>query len=358
MKKYFIFLFLFFLIGMSSCSTLAVESGREIIVTDTLQREVKFNRPPSRIVISGRQTPMITHFFYLFESAGEKIYAIENRSQTTEAFIKLIDAGIQDKYKIEMGASAEQIIPLKPDVVVMKTIMRDSVGLQLEDLDVPVIYVDFESIDDIYRDIENIALLLDEETRGEEIIENYKKMKADIDKRIKVKTEKYTPSVLILQSDQEDQIITFSVPSINWLQTAMVKDLGAKPVWEGTVLGSGWSDVNLEQIAAWDADIIFLINYKGNAPLIMEEIMENDIWQQLNAVKNRKIYPFIFDFLSWDQPDPRWILAYSWMANRIYPDLVPSDYVQQNINDFFTQFFMIDDNQFFIEMNKRLASYF
>jgi iron complex transport system substrate-binding protein len=358
MKKLTFLLLLISMVMIQSCSPMALESAGEIRVVDALDREIIFDQPPSRIVISGRQTPMLTHFFYLFDSADEKILAIENRSQSTEEFISLIDDQIGDKYLIERGASAEQITPLNPDAVVMKTGMRESVGLLLEELGTPVIYVDFESIDDTYRDLGVIASLLDEEGRGVEIINQYRNMKSKIDNRIDTETDQVQASILMLQSVKDDQVITFSVPSKDWLQTAMVTELGGNPVWAGSVSGGGWAEVNLEQIAAWDADIIFLVNYQGNAPEILDEIYKNEIWQQLKAVRNGNIYPFIFDFLSWDQPDPRFILAYAWMANRIYPEMVDSELVYQQINQFFADFFNIEDNQFYIGMQERIEVYF
>ena len=222
MRKTIFTMLLISIVILQSCSPLAQEPVSEIKIVDALGREINFERPPSRIVISGRQTPMLTHFFYLFDSANEKILAIENRSQSTEAFISLIDDQIGDKYLIERGASAEQITPLNPDAVVMKTGMRESVGLLLEELSIPVIYVDFESIDDTYRDLGVIASLLDEEVRGTEIVNSYKDMKRFIDDRIDTENDQVGPSVLILQSVKDGQVITFSVPSEDWLQTAMV----------------------------------------------------------------------------------------------------------------------------------------
>ena len=358
MNKKIVFTLIISIFVFQSCSPFSPSSAGEIKIIDALEREITFDRPPSRIVISGRQTPMLTHFFYLFESAGEKILAIENRSQSTEAFICLIDDQIGEKYLIERGASAEQITPLNPDAVVMKTGMRESVGLLLEELGIPVVYVDFESIEDTYRDLEIIASLLDEKDMGAEIINQYRQMKTKIDDLIESEKKPVSPSVLILQTEKDELSITYSVPSEDWLQTALVRELGANPVWAGSISGGGWSEVNLEQIAAWDADLILLVNYQGKAPEILGEIDENEIWQQFKAAMNGNIYPFIYDFLSWDQPDPRWILAYAWMANRIYPDRVDSGLVRQQIDQFFNAFFNIEDIMFYSDMNERIGIYF
>ncbi len=357
MKKIIIRILIITIFSLTACLPGLTNTSGSITITDALNREVIFERSPERIVIAGRQTPMLTHFFYLFETADEKIAAIENRTQSTEQFIGLIDDQIESKYLLERGATAEQITPLNPDTVVLKTIMRESVGLQLENLGIPVVYVEFESIDNIFRDVKILAALLNEQSRGEEIINKYREMKTEIDSMISENSHQPNISVLILQSEKEDQLTTFSVPSANWLQTAMIESLGAYPIWKKAAQTGGWMDVNLEQIAFWDPDIIFLVNYQGKAPEILKDILNNEVWQQLSAVKNDRTHPFIYDFISWDQPDPRWILAYSWMANKIYPDLVDSVHVQQDIDRFFIEFFRITNNQFTMEMNSRLSEY-
>ena len=357
MKNIYIFLLLFSLL-LASCAPLANPKSDPITILDALGREVLIESAPTRIVIAGRQTPMLTHFFYLFENAGDKILAIENRTQTTEEFIKQIDKGIGEKYLLERGATAEQIVPLNPDVVLIKSAMRETVGLQLEEIGVPVVYVDFESIDDIYRDINIIAGLLADQERGDWLINEYQKMVAEIENKIKSKDERVKPAVLLLQVENEDQTYVFKVPASDWLQTNLIERVGAFPVWKDQIQGGGWSEVNIEQIASWNPDYFFIVNYNGQAPHIIAEIQDDEIWSQLSAVKNDHIYPFIYDFISWDQPDPRWILAYAWLANRLYPDSHPAISVQQQIEYFFSSFYFIEDQQLLSDMKNRLNEFF
>ena len=41
----------------------------------------------------------------------------------------------------------------------------------------------------------------------------------------------------------------------------MVEIAGGEPVWADASLGQGWTQVTLEQIAAWDADQIYVASY-------------------------------------------------------------------------------------------------
>lgn len=354
MKKFPLILLLVCIL-LISCNLNPNSGEASAIIKDALGRDVSIKLNPDRIIIAGRQTPMLTHFFYMFETAGEKIAAIENRNQSSEDFISLFDPSIQEKYLLERGASVEQISPFKPDVVVLKSAMRESVGQKLEEINIPVVYVDFESVDDVYRDLMIIAQILGEKERGEFLVNEYKRTYAETNSLL---TSVVKPTVLLLQVDQKDQSLIFSVPDSNWLQTDLVERVNATPVWKGQIQGGGWSEINAEQIALWDPDFIFVINYQGNAPNIIQQLKSDSLWVQLDAVKNDQIFPFIYDYISWDQPDPRWVLGYTWMAFRLYPSVIPEELVRNQIEEFFNNFYFIEDAEILEQMKDRLSTYF
>ena len=318
----------------SSCTGIVSTSNSSKTVIDALGRQVKLNNAPSRIVIVGKQAPMLTNFLYLFDSADQKLVGLEKRSQSTEDYLKLVDESIEKKYLLEKGASAEQIVPLNPDVVILKSSMRDTIGKPMEDLSIPVVYVEFENVEQIYRDIRIFADVLNEKNRGEDIISYYQDLYQQIQKEAAKTEASKKPSVLILQAVSADQKYVFSVPAANWLQTDLIEKSGGTPVWKDANLAGGWTEINMEQISNWDPDLIYIVNYQGNAPEIVNTLKSDAIWQNLKAVKENRIYPFIYDYLSWDQPDPRWILGYGWMAYRQNPQNISSIEIQALINKF------------------------
>jgi len=334
-----------FVILLSGCVQTLEQSNTGISVIDAAGREITFSKFPEKIVIAGKQTPMLANFFYLFESASNKIYAIEKRSQSSDQFLELIDPEIKSKYILEKEAGAEQISPLNPDVVVLKLAMRDTIGKQLEKIGIPVVYVEFESIEQIYRDIRIIAVLLGEAQRGEEINQEYENFFNHVAKRIK-NVDTSNPSVLMVQMVNDGRNLTFSVPPESWLQTNLVEQAEGIPVWSKSSVGSGWNNINFEQILVWDPEHIFVINYQGEAYDLVKETMDNEIWQNLSAVKNQKIQPFPFDFISWDQPDPRWILGYVWIGNQLFPEKISDGELMKTIKDFYHFFYQMDENTY------------
>ena len=104
--------------------------------------------------------------------------------------------------------------------------------------------------------------------------------------------------------------------------------------------------VNLEQIAAWDADKIFIIDYKGDSAQVVERLRADPQWQALKAVKDGEIYGFPADVFSWDQPDPRWILGLTWLAARVHPDRFADMEVGQEAAQFFQEMYGMNPASF------------
>ena len=340
MKKIIILTFIFglALVGCSSNQT-AVE---DIIITDALLREVALPQFPEKIVIAGKQTPMLANFFYLFPSATGRILAIENRSQSSDHFLELVDSEYENKLILNKGAGVEQIAPLAPDLVVLKTSMKDVIGNQIEEVGIPVVYVSFESVDEIYNDLQIIGNLLNEEETAEKVFRRYKNVVEDI--RQSIQQGPSEDDVLIIQAADDDQKFAFKVPPRNWLQTWMVNDLKAAPVWTDAASGEGWVEVNIEQIIAWEPKIVFVINYQGKSIEIVESLRQNDVWQAFLDKNESQIFPFPYDFSSWDQPDPRWILGYSWMAYKLYPDQFEKDFIPNLTKDFYLDLYRLDES--------------
>lgn len=109
--------------------------------------------------------------------------------------------------------------------------------------------------------------------------------------------------MLLLYYSDKDGEVAFNVPPMPWIQTIMVEDAGGTPVWAEANPGGGWAKVSLEQVAAWDADVVLLVSYFRSPEEVVAELQANPQWQQLSAVQNDRLYAFPGDFYSWDQPD-------------------------------------------------------
>ena len=297
---------------------------------------------PQKIVIAGKQTPMLVDFFYLFPDQQQKIVGFEKRLQTVQDFLQIIDPQAESKMNIEKDAGPEQIAPLEPDLVILKTVMQKNLGESLELLGIPVLYVDFENPEQIARDITNMGNVLDQKERAEELNNLFSLWIDDIVSKTRDFSELERPKVLILQASERGAEIAFDVPPASWLQTQVVELAGGIPVWLEAAQTGGWATVGLEQIAAWDADKIIIINYTGNSQENVEEIKRDPTWNNIKAVQKGQIYGFPGDFISWDQPDPRWILGLKWMASILHPDVFKFGIGE--IKEFYVNFYSLKED--------------
>jgi iron complex transport system substrate-binding protein len=313
-----------------------------VTVTDTLGREVTFEKLPKRVVVAGKATALLVNTLYMFPEAASRVVAIENRSQNPDAFISLVDPTYTDKLVLEKNAAAEAIAPSRPDVVILKSSMKENLGDSLEAIGIKVIYLDLETPDAFYKDVQTIGAMFGNSPRAEEIIAFYQERVSAVTDALKDLSAEEKTGVLLLQHSVEDNVISYEVPPATWLQTILVETAGGTPIWKDENVGDGWQTVTLDQIAAWNPYAIAIIDYTGGAVEAVAEIKADPTWQQLDAVKNNRVGAFPMDYLSWDQPDPRWILGLQWLAYINHSEKFPTFDLQSEVLGFYESLYGLD----------------
>jgi len=319
--------------------TPAVAEGIGITVTDALGRAVVLPAAPQRIVITGRALFMIADAAYLFPGAAERIVGLGDASQGSRNFIQLIDPNYAQKQTLDRDAGAEQIAALQPDLVLLKSYLAESVGAPIEALGIPVVYIDFETPEQYVRDLAILGKVFGDEARAAEVIAFYQSKVEAITQAVQ---DAARPRVLMLYYNDRDGNVAFNVPPLSWMQTQMVQMAGGQPVWADANPGRGWTQVTLEQIAAWDADQIFMISYFKNPGEVVSDLKADPNWQAIRAVKEGRLYAFPGDLYSWDQPDPRWLLGLTWLAGKLHPDLFPDLDITAAAKEFYATLYGLD----------------
>lgn len=333
-------------------------SSEGVTMIDALGREVQFATPPQRVALAGKGSVLVFDALYLFPQAEARLVTLGQGAQSKENFIAVIDPDYTSKPILPPDVSPEQLLALKPDVVVLKSYLSETLGKPLESVGVAVVYVDFETPDQYWRDIRNIGQLFNNAARAEEIVSYYQTRMDQIDQSLAGVGDSQKPRVLLLYYSEKDGQVAFNVPPVSWLQTLLVKMAGGLPVWTDIQLEKGWTKVNLEQIATWDADQIYIINYAGDVDKTVAELKASSEWQQLRAVKEGKLYAFAKDFVSWDQPTPRWILGLQWLASKTHPELFGNLDMQQEIRSFYDTMYGLDDKAYQEHIQPRLKGSF
>jgi iron complex transport system substrate-binding protein len=322
----------------------AVPTQSAVVVVDALGREVTLAKPPTRIVITGKGLILTLDGAYMFAEAPSRIVALGTADQGSGNFVSLIDPNFDKKVILQTDAGAEQIAAVQPDLVILKSYLSETVGKPLEALKIPVVYLDLETPEQYTRDLAILGMVFQNEARAKELADFYINKVNAIQTTLKDVKEK--PSVLLLYYNDKDGAVAFNVPPMSWIQTQMVELAGGKPVWGSANPGKGWTVVTLEQIAAWDADQIYIISYQKNSAQIAATLRTDPQWQALRAVKQGHLYGFPGDLYSWDQSDSRWILGLTWLSARLHPESFAQFDVVVEAQQFYQKLYGLDA-QFF-----------
>jgi iron complex transport system substrate-binding protein len=310
-----------------------------LVVEDALGRTVTFESIPQRIVIAGKANFMLNNAVYLFPQATERVVGL-TKARQNQGFLELIEPNADEKLRFTVESSAEEIAAAQPDLVILKSFMEKQIGSTLESLGFPVVYLDLETPEQYRRDIAVLGQIFQDEARAEEVIAFYDERLARIRTRLE-ENEVAQPDALVLQHDSRGEDVAFEAPPPNWIQTWMLEFSGATPVWESEAAG-GWTIVNLEQIAAWDPEHVFIIDYFANVEETVQNIRSAPLWHPLTATQEGNIHAFPKDYYSWDQPDTRWILGVTWVAKQLHPELFADIEMTAEVRDFYGVLYGLD----------------
>lgn len=239
------------------------------------------------------------------ETEAEK-EADYNLIATTVALVEILDAleidlvGIPTSYKelperyddaVEVGNAAEPdmeiIKSLKPDDVLSVTTLDAEYDLQpvFDSADVPVSFLDMESIDGMYETIELLADEYDRQEHAEQLVSEFEEKVNEIGEKI---AGEDSPEVLILLGIPG----SYLVATENSYLGDIVKRAGGKNVFPGED-GLEYVSANTEHLQQTNPDIILRAAHgmpDAVVEMFDEEFAENDIWQHFEAVQNDKVY--------------------------------------------------------------------
>ena len=316
-----------------------------MVVTDAVGREVIMPRPAERIAMGGRAVLMSADALYLFPGASERLVGVGHITQGKGNFLEAIDPHYHaDRTIFAATVGPEQIAATRPDVVILKSIMRNDLGEGLSRIGIPVVYVDLETPQQYERDLRILGQIMENETRAEELVSYFRDTRRAVEQRTASLTEDRRPRVLILSYSESAGEPVFAIPPSNWIQSDLVRMAGGNPVWVDEHPGGGWAPVGFEQIAAWDPDRIMIAAYRHGVDEVVEGVRQRPRWRRLRAVREDALHGFASDFYSWDQPDVRWLLGLQWLATRIHPELFADLDIDAAMRDFYASLYAMSDS--------------
>lgn len=123
-----------------------------------------------------------------------------------------------------------------------------------------------------------------------------------------------------------------SVAPAAMIQTQLIEVAGGENAVSG-VSGTGdFVQVNIEQIIAWNPDVIW---YPAYASYTDEDLINDPAWSSIDAIKNKNIYAFPSLVEPWDQPTAALSLGIAWATHNLHPDLYTLDEIMADVDEYY-----------------------
>lgn len=225
---------------------------------------------------------------------------------TTVALVEIMDAleldlvGVPTSYKglperyadaTEVGMAAEPdmeiIKSLKPTDVLSATTLDAEFDLEpiFDSADVPVTFVDMESIEGMYESILSLGEDYNRTEQAEQIVLDFDHKVENIEAKVEGQEP---PSVLILLGVPG----SYLVATENSYLGDLIARAGGKNVFEGKD-DIEYTSANTEHLQQTNPDIILRAAHgmpEAVVEMFEKEFKENDIWQHFKAVQDNRVY--------------------------------------------------------------------
>lgn len=313
--------------GNNESKTSTSSEQNKIVVTDGIGKKITLDKPAERIVVL---PPCVSYVCAL--GCQDKIVGSGSGKNIEGKFIqKLLPdfSKIPDCVGKSKAPNPEEMMKVKPDLVIISGKGKDNAKI-LEDAGFKVFVAEGENIESLKETVVNLGKALGKEDRANQFVKYYDKTLKGIDEKLKNIEPNKKPKVYFAGS----QIL--KTCSNTMYQNFMIEKSGGKNV-SSELKGERWVKVSPEQIIKWNPDIIFIPQYSKTTTV--EDVLKDPRWQQLSAVKNKRVYTFPANIISWDYPSVQTILGIEWMSKTINPDKFKDLDIISESDKFFTEFF-------------------
>lgn len=300
-----------------------------VVLTDQAGRQVTIQQPVQRVVSSYGMATL-----YVYAVGGGDRLASATFLMSKDAQVKagigqlkpdgttLPDPGGQQ------DANIEEIAKVNPDLILISS--RAAGQDTLEALGMPIIRYEGETTAKLKE-----AIALTGQALGPTAAARAEALVAAVDERLAAikAIGDQTPA------DQRKRVFISGTSPLktagkDMLQSEMVALAGGVNVAQE--ISGYWTEVNLEQVALWDPEVIFVVPYRGAS---VEAILDSPEWATISAVKNGQVFMLPKYLGPWDTPIPEALLGIEWMASKLFPDTPLREGCAARTTDFYQRFY-------------------
>jgi iron complex transport system substrate-binding protein len=315
---------------LSSCimpltTEVVEETDNPIVITDVIGREVTLEKPATKLV--GTHNPTLNAAVVL-GGGGKYLVGFGNKEMSRGLYEQVIDS-YDDLVQIGKGSTInfESVVAAGADLAILPERNQDLVP-QFEEINLPAVVIldSTESFETVKQTLTLLGQVLGENERAEQITAFLDAQLEQAQTLLKDTTER--PSVLFLGASSQ-----LSVAPAAMIQTSLIEAGGGTNAVSGVEGTGSFIEVNIEQIVAWNPDVIW---YPAYSDYTMEDLLNDPTWSSINAIKNKQVFEFPSLLEPWDQPTAAVALGVDYALYSLHPDLYNLDSLMQDVDAFYT----------------------
>lgn len=257
----------------------------------------------------------VTQVVALMPADAEILYAIEAGDTLVGrgSYVDYPADKVKDIPSLTTGPdmNIEELVALKPQLVIMSTMgMTPDQVKQVEAAGIPVLVTEAKTIEEVYQAIELIGKAVGNEEKASQLIDDMKKTFEEYSQKAKEKT----PAGSVYYEISPLEFGLWTAGSETFMDE-LGQMIGLTNVFADQ---KDFVEVSEETVLAKNPDFIFTTSMPmdANAPSPVDEILGRKSWQEVKAVKDKKV--FMVDNSAFTRPGPRLTEAMKALYETVY----------------------------------------
>ncbi|MBO0844006.1 MAG: ABC transporter substrate-binding protein [Nocardioides sp.] len=227
----------------------------------------------------------------------------------------------------EFAPNVESILALEPDVVVQWADEGNGIVAPMENAGMKVLGVTYGTQQDVNTWFRLFATMLGKPQRGEAMVAKFRELTDQV-RRALPPARSGRPSILYFNR-YTDGLTVAGPQTYNDYYISLIGGTNPASGSDG-VKTMGMVDVDLEQVLAWDPDLVLLGNFDSAVP---DDVYSDSRWRGARAVQSRRVYKVPLGGYRWDPPSHESPLMFSWLASLAHPGM--KNHLASTIGDYY-----------------------
>lgn len=325
---------------LAAGASYAQAKGATKTIVDQTGATVTIPAKVERVVITSLWP--LPSVFCLVDGSGKRLVGMHPSSMSaakTSMLAKTAPDALKASTSFMQGTTVnvEELLKLKPDVVLYSATntgeraLLEKAGIKAIGFSTTV--AAFNTVETVVSWMDLLGQILGKETRAAEIKKYGYEVMGSIYSRTWNLPDSAKPRAIVLFRHSEKEI---TVTGTEFFGDFWLRSTGAVNAATGF---SGNKAVNMEQIYAWNPDVIYITNFSASLP---EDFYSNSVdgqdWSKVAAVKNKRVYKVPLGHYRWIPPSSDAPLMLLWMAQKNQPSLWKDLDFNAALRDYFWRF--------------------